>query len=102
MHGFVCDAAFWDVGTASDYWSTSWAFIDAGPDERPRVRSSASGSIRPRALVRSILWDDVEVSRDVVLDECLVTDGVRLPAGATYRRTILLRGPDATARTRCR
>ena len=87
MQGFVCDAAFWDVGTASDYWSTSWAFIDAGTDttcwygQRVHIDPTAR-------LTRSILWDDVEVSRDVVLEECLVTDGVRLPAGAVYRRTI--------------
>jgi NDP-sugar pyrophosphorylase family protein len=94
VHGFVCDASFWDVGSASDYWSTSWAFIDAGPHQGRayghRVR------IDPTArIVRSILWDDVDVSRDVALDECLVTDGVHLPAGATYRRMVLVRGPDA-------
>ena len=93
VQGFVCDAAFWDVGTASDYWSTSWAFIDAGTDatcwhgQRVHIDPTAR-------LTRSILWDDVEVSRDVVLEECLVTDGVRLPAGAVYRRTILVQRRD--------
>jgi hypothetical protein len=29
-----------------------------------------------------------------VLEECLVTDGVNLPAGAVYRRTILVQGRD--------
>ena len=62
---------------------------------KPARSAGASASIQPHAWSRSILWDDVDVPRDVVLDECLVTDGVRLPAGATYRRTILLRGPDA-------
>ena len=91
--GFVCAAAFWDVGTVSEYWFTSWTFIDTGADgarahgERVRIDPTAR-------LLRSILWDDVEVSRDVVLDECVVTDGVHVPAGATYRRTILLRDRD--------
>jgi NDP-sugar pyrophosphorylase family protein len=93
VQGFVCNAAFWDVGTASDYWSTSWTFIDAATDNTcwhgQRVH------IDPTArLTRSILWDDVEVSRDVVLEECVVTDGVRLPAGAVYRRTILVQRRD--------
>jgi len=90
VHGFVCDAAFWDVGTAADYWFTSWTFLDAGA-EGARAHGDRV-QIDPTArLVRAILWDDVEVSRDVVLEECVVTDGVRLPAGASYRRTILLR-----------
>jgi len=93
VQGFVCDAAFWDVGTASDYWSTSWAFIDAAADntrwcgQRVHIDHTAR-------LTRSILWDDVEVSRDAVLEECLVTDGVRLPAGAVYRRAILMQRQD--------
>src|SRR5579872_6395571 len=28
VRGFVCDAAFWDVGTVADYWRTSRAFAD--------------------------------------------------------------------------
>jgi len=93
VRGFVCDASFWDVGTAADYWSTAWAFIDAGRDAAQAVGDRVR--IDPTArLARSIVWDDVEVSRDVVLDECLVTDGVTVPAGATYRRTILVRGSD--------
>jgi hypothetical protein len=36
----------------------------------------------------------------VVLDECVVTDGVRVPAGASYRRQILLRGPNGQLEAR--
>ena len=93
MRGFVCDASFWDVGTAADYWSTAWAFIDAGRDAAQAVGDRVRIDTTAR-LARSIVWDDVEVSRGVMLDECLVTDGVTVPAGATYRRTILVRGPD--------
>ncbi len=96
--GFVCDAAFWDVGTVSDYWSTSWSFVHAqgGAD----VTCGRGARIDPTARVsRSILWDDVEVSRNCVLDECVLTDGVSVPAGTKYRRTILLRAPDDTIRT---
>lgn len=90
VRGFVSDALFWDVGTVPDYWSTSWSFINDGAGaygQRVRIDPTAR-------ITRSILWDDIEVSRDAVLDECLVTDGVRVPARAAYRRTILLRDPD--------
>jgi mannose-1-phosphate guanylyltransferase len=92
VRGLVCRASFHDVGTPADYWSTSWAFIDASADgigwRGHRVRIDPSACID-----RSILWDDVEVPRGVVLDECLVTDGVRVPPGSTFRRSVLLRGP---------
>jgi mannose-1-phosphate guanylyltransferase len=93
VRGFVCDAAFWDVGTPADYWRTSEAFaatvepalLDAGRDAR----------LAPSARVsRSILWDDVEVGADAVIDECILTDGVHVPAGSTYRRAVLLRPAD--------
>ena len=43
-------------------------------------------------LTRSILWDDVEVRESC--SKNLVTDGVRPPAGAVYRRTILVQRRD--------
>jgi mannose-1-phosphate guanylyltransferase len=93
VRGFLCEPRFWDVGTAFDYWSTSWSLTDAGAN--PAGAYGQRVHIDPAARVfRSILWDDVEVARDVVLEECVVTDGVRLPIGATYRRTILRQGPD--------
>ena len=95
IRGFVCDAGYWDVGTVADYWFTSWSFADReGPAD---VISGRHVQIAPTARVsRSILWDDIEVSGDAVLEECVVTDGVLVPARARYRRTILLRGPDGT------
>ena len=83
--GYVCEARFWDVGTALDYWNTSFAFTSD---------SNATGaSVDPSARVtRCILWDDVEVGPGCTLDECIVTDGVRVPAGAAYRRSVLVRG----------
>ena len=49
-------------------------------------------------LTQSILWDDVDVGAGVQLDECIVTDGVQLPPGATHRRQILVRGDDGATR----
>lgn len=117
VRGFVCDAAFWDVGTVTDYWRTSWAFESAtsasalratarqpSPDaglakpKRARVVDARrlgqtpviDGSAR---VTNSILWDDVEIGADAVIDECILTDGVRIPAGAAYRRTAIVQAP---------
>jgi mannose-1-phosphate guanylyltransferase len=75
VRGFVCDASFFDVGTVADYWRTSMA-MSAGPP--------------PRAII----WDDVEIGDGSVLEDCIVTDGVRVAPGSAYRRAILLRGTD--------
>jgi NDP-sugar pyrophosphorylase family protein len=90
VRGVVREAAFWDVGTVTDYWRTSFAFMSHSPPEHEchgrnvHVHESAR-------ITRSILWNDIEVGAGSVLDECIVTDGVTVPAGARYRRSILLR-----------
>ena len=94
IRGFVSDASFWDIGTVSDYWRTSWSLAAHGAPVGERVH------IDPTARVsRSILWDDIDVSSDCVLDECIVTDGVSLRAGARFHRTILTRASDGTNQT---
>jgi NDP-sugar pyrophosphorylase family protein len=93
VRGFVCGAGFWDVGTVEDYWRTSEAFR-----EKSGAASSSRGKggrVDPSArITRSILWDDVVVDAGATLDECIVTDGVRVAAGASYRRVVLIAGDD--------
>jgi mannose-1-phosphate guanylyltransferase len=90
VRGFPCDAAFWDVGTPADYFRTSRAFAD-----RPDARAAGAGTrVDPSARVHaSILWDEVEVGARAALDGCIVTDGVRVPAGAVYEHAMLLASP---------
>lgn len=71
VRAFRSGAAFWDVGTPADYLRMSRAFSN-----------DPAGT--------SILWKDVEIGEGATLDECIVADGVRVPAGATYRRSILM------------
>jgi mannose-1-phosphate guanylyltransferase len=93
VRGFVCDAEFWDVGTTADYWRTSQAFIGRSAAARPTMGRGTRIDDTAR-VTRSILWDDVDVGRDAVVDECIVTDGVVIPDGAEYRRAVIIRGED--------
>ena len=89
IRGFVTDASFWDIGTVDDYWRTSLAW------SKDTDSISSSARIDPSATIRrSIIWDDVEVGADALLEECIVTDGVRLADGSTHRRKILIRAGD--------
>ena len=98
VHGFVCDAEFWDVGTIADYWRTSRAFEARTPST---VEPGASrGGVHATARVtRSILWDHVSVGADAVVDRCIVTDGVAIPATAVYTDAVLACAADGTIRT---
>ena len=95
IHGHVCDAAFSDVGTPSDYWRTSIACAAA---ETGGVLKPGRGSTidSTATLTRTIVWDDVQIGAGCALDECIVTDGVRVPRGSRLTRQILLRGPDGS------
>jgi mannose-1-phosphate guanylyltransferase len=96
IRGFVSGASFWDIGTVADYWRTSSAF--AGDDATSGCGRDAH--VAPDAVVvRSILWDGVHVGRAVKLEECIVTDGVHVPAGASYRRAVLRAEGDRVAVT---
>jgi mannose-1-phosphate guanylyltransferase len=87
ISGFVCEAAFHDIGTVADYIETCRQLAD-GTDPI----CGASVHIHPTAFVsRSILWDDIEVQSSARLEECIVTDGVRVPSGASHSRAILRR-----------
>jgi NDP-sugar pyrophosphorylase family protein len=89
VRGLVGDASFHDIGTLADYWTTSQALLRSDAAARPNRRD---GRVHPTATtIRTILWDDVEVGANAVLEDCIVTDGVVVPAGAVHRRAVLLR-----------
>ncbi|PYQ75170.1 MAG: hypothetical protein DMG04_08055 [Acidobacteria bacterium] len=89
VRGVVADAEFWDVGTVDDYWRTSNAFAEK--EGRGDVSAGRAGSIHPTArIVRSILWDDVEVGANAIIEDCIITDRVRVASGAIHRNAILV------------
>jgi mannose-1-phosphate guanylyltransferase len=91
IRGFVTDARYWDIGTVADYWQTSWVWSPDPPTMPSNARIHESASVH-----RSILWDAVEVNKHAVVEECIVTDGVHVPAGTEHRRKVLLRDVDGT------
>ncbi len=97
VRGFVSDPAFWDVGTVADYIATCTAFeARETPGASPQKRQLPQGIDPTARIANSIVWDDVEVGANADLAACILTDGVRVPAGAVYRRAILMRGAGGT------
>jgi len=81
IRAFHASAEFFDIGTPADYLDTSLqiAAREALSD------SHVSARVHPSARVeRSILWDDVVVEEGVMLRECIVTDGVRVPSDTSW------------------
>ena len=87
--GFVSGASFSDIGTPRDYLETSLALAAIEGD---RLTEGRAISVSPSAgVIRTALWDDVSVGPDVRLADCIVCDGVSVPAGARYARSAIVR-----------
>jgi len=74
VRAFVTEAEFFDIGTPADYLSTC-------------LRLEPDGSRPPdpgSRLEECVVWDDVEVPDDAGLRRCIITDGVRVPAGSSW------------------
>ena len=69
VRAHVCEAAFLDIGTAADYIETSLTLA------RREGHEPEGGNI---------VWDDVRIEPGARLRRCVVTDGVRIPAGADW------------------
>ena len=78
VHAFVSEAEFFDIGTPADYLSTCLRFEPRG--SRIPDPGSRSGS----RLDECVVWQDVDVADDVRLRRCILTDGVRVPAGSSW------------------
>ncbi len=85
---FLCEASFRDVGTPADYFETS---THLAAEEGDHTRTGRGEKIDPTAtIVRSAVWDDVTVGPGAELTECIVCDGVEIPAGARHRRSAIV------------
>jgi len=73
IRAFTTDAEFFDIGTPRDYFETCMRF---------RAKEPVASRLPPGAQVEDcILWDDVQINPEARLRRCIVTDGVRVPAG---------------------
>jgi mannose-1-phosphate guanylyltransferase len=82
VRGFRTTAEFFDIGTPADYLSTSLMLAER---EGVNLVARSGAAIEAGARVdRSILWDDVVVGEGSMLRECIVTDGVRVPADTSW------------------
>jgi mannose-1-phosphate guanylyltransferase len=82
VRAFRCSNTYLDIGTPSDYLTTSLHLASREGHAtligaRTRIDESAS-------VDRSILWDDVVIDADVMLRDCVVTDGVTVPADTSW------------------
>jgi NDP-sugar pyrophosphorylase family protein len=90
VRAYISQASFLDIGTPRDYVDTNVTIAGEEGIEPwthgARVRIAASARV-----TRSILWDDVTIDEEATLDECVVTDGVSIPAGARFARSAIVR-----------
>lgn len=83
---------FIDIGSLRDYLEANLAVASAegtdlsAPGTRSRV---AAGAI----VTGSVIWDDVDVGAGAVLERCVVTDGVHVPANGRFSDSALLTAP---------
>ena len=96
IHAQMAEGGFYDVGTPADYLATSLAI--ARLDGLRSLPAGAGSTVHPTAsLTRTTVWDRAVVGPRCRLDECIVTDGVVLPAGVELRRQICVAADTARA-----
>jgi NDP-sugar pyrophosphorylase family protein len=80
IRAYQTSAEFMDIGRPSDYLDTSLTLA-----EREGFDLMAGADVSATARVeRSVLWDDVVVEDGAMLRECVVADGVRVPADTSW------------------
>ena len=88
VRAYRSTAEFLDVGTPADYLETVKVVSSR---EGAAWDRGAGTTVHPTARVdRSILWDRVTVGAAATLVECIVADGVAVPAGAQHERQSLV------------
>lgn len=86
IRAHISSAEFFDIGTPDDYLRTSLRLAER--EGAPLVGRGVR--VGPTATVQStILWDDVEVGAGTLLRDCIVTDGVRVPADTSWTGVII-------------
>jgi NDP-sugar pyrophosphorylase family protein len=94
VRAYHAEASSFDIGTPADYLDSS--LVIAARERRSLL--GARAEIAPDARVeRSVLWDDVVVEAGAMLRECVVADGVRVPADTSWHGVTLRVATDPLA-----
>src|SRR5262245_1273094 len=90
---YISSARFQDIGTPADYLRTSLDLsIASGHDS---LTPGEGSIIAPSARVSgTAIWNDVIVEEDAELLNCVVADGVRIPAGMRLESSAVVRAAD--------
>jgi mannose-1-phosphate guanylyltransferase len=87
VRAYVSPADSLDIGTPADYLATS---LMLAAREGHTAHAGARSQIAPGAtLEESVVWDDVVVESGARLRQCVVTDGVRVPAGTSWEHVTM-------------
>jgi hypothetical protein len=86
VRAFVTAASFFDIGTPADYLQTALRLADGDGTVLRGARTHIDAAAR---VEQSVLWDDVTVGAGASLRGCVVTDGVRVPDGASWMGAML-------------
>ena len=82
------NAEFFDIGTPHDYLETARTIANREGRALDRGRNCrVAGDAR---IDSTILWNDVTVGAGASLSNCVVTDGVTVPAGSSHDRSSLV------------
>ena len=88
-------ASFFDVGTPEEYLRTTQVFaaregraLDRGPGVEIDPTADVSGSV---------LWDGVRIGARAIVRECVLADGVVVPADTRLMRAAVVRRPSGVA-----
>ncbi len=96
VRAFVTSAEFFDIGTPGDYLRTSLLLGTRDSELGIRMENPESRFVGARTRIASsariedsVLWDDVEVEANARIRRCVVTDGVRVPAGSSWENATI-------------
>lgn len=87
VRGFVASGEFMDIGTPADYLDTSLKL--AGREGVHRLIGNNTTVAADARVEHSVLWDHVTVGGGAMLRECIVTDGVHVPADTSWHGVTL-------------
>ena len=93
IRAFVTEAEFFDIGTPRDYFDTCMKFR-----QKEGADPVESRTPNPESRLKDcIVWRDVQIDPGARLRRCILTDGVRVPAGSW--ENIIIRRADGDVTT---